>query len=166
MSSKKWKYAVGEKGETVTVYEREPGGPLYARALDPMLRGGKGGYRRLSLGHRDRDWAKTYAHEQAAKLRQGKDDLTHGKVTLARLVSEYLTHRSGRKSAGEQKADRRRGEMWARFLGARKDPYIGSLSASGKRLLMLAGLGQSMPVLFRYPWRSDALFVPGQWRRI
>ena len=51
MSSKKWKYAVGEKPEgTVTVYEREPGGLLYARAFDPSLESGKGGYRRRFAG--------------------------------------------------------------------------------------------------------------------
>ena len=43
------------------MYEREPGGPLYARAFDPSLRGGKGDYRRVSLNHTDRGMAKTYA---------------------------------------------------------------------------------------------------------
>jgi len=76
MSSKKWKYAVGEKGGTVTVYEREVGGLLYARAFDRALRSGKGGYRCLSLGHRDRHRAKAYALDQAAKLQKGRDDLT------------------------------------------------------------------------------------------
>ena len=65
MARKKWKYAAGEKGSTVTVYERERDGPLYARALDPSLRSGKGGYRRISLGYRDKERAKTYALEQA-----------------------------------------------------------------------------------------------------
>ena len=123
MSSKKWKYAVGEKGETVTVYEREPGGPLYARAFDPMLRGGKGGYRRLSLGHRDRDRAKTYAHEQAAKLRQGRSDLSMGRITLGALFALYRTHRTPRKTPGVQGSDERLTEMWTRVLGAGKDPH-------------------------------------------
>ena len=127
MSSKKWKHSVGEKGGTVTVYEREVGGLLYARAFDHSLQSGDGGYKRVSLGHRDRERAKAFALEQAAKLQQGRSDLTLGKITLARLVSEYWKHRSGRKSTGEQKADRRRGELWIRVLGAEKDPHKISL---------------------------------------
>ena len=131
MSSKKWKYAVGEKGGTVTVYEREVGGLLYARAFDSSLQSRKGGYRRISLGHRDKERAKTFALEQAAKLKQGRSDLTLGKITLARLVSEYWTHRSRRKSAGEQQADRRRGKLWIRVLGADKDPHTEPVNDNG-----------------------------------
>ena len=108
MSSKKWKYAVGEKGGTVTVYEREPGGLLYARAFQPSLRSGKGGYKRVSLKHRDKERAKAYALEQAAKLRQGRDDLTLGKITLATLFSLYRTHRTPRKTQGAK-------SYWALF---------------------------------------------------
>ena len=68
MSSKKWKYAVGEKGGTVTVYEREVGGLLHARAFDPSLQSGKGGYRRVSLGHRDKDRAKAASFRASKKL--------------------------------------------------------------------------------------------------
>jgi hypothetical protein len=56
-----WNHAEGEKGWTVTVYERAAGGLLYARAFDPSLRNGRGGYRRHSLGHRDQEKAKVYA---------------------------------------------------------------------------------------------------------
>ena len=127
MSDKKWKHAVGEKGGTVTVYERKVGGLLYARAFDASLRSGNGGYRCVSLGHRDKERAKAYALQQAAKLQKGRSDLTLGKITLARLISAYWTHRSGRKSTGEQKADRRRGKLWIRLLGAEKDPHKISL---------------------------------------
>src|SRR5207244_8807369 len=97
-----WTHAEGEKGATVTVYERRPGGLLYARAFDPTLAGGKGGYRRKSLKHRDQERAKTCALEQAAKLRHGRNELAEGKTTLARLFALYQTHRTPRKSAGEQ----------------------------------------------------------------
>jgi len=123
MSSKKWKHHEGRKGGMVTVYEREVGGLLYARAFDPSLQSGKGGYRRVSLGHRDKDRAQAYALDQAAKLQKGLDDLTLGRITLARLVSEYWRHRSGRKSVGEQKADQRRGRLWIRVLEGR---FIGN----------------------------------------
>ncbi|MGH7628449.1 MAG: hypothetical protein ACREOF_03510 [Gemmatimonadales bacterium] len=66
-----WSYAAGRKGWMVTVFERGAGSLLYARAFDPTLAGGKGGYRRVSLGHRDREQATSYALEQAAKLRDG-----------------------------------------------------------------------------------------------
>lgn len=104
MSKKRkcWTHAEGEKGATVTVYERRPGGILYARAFDPTRAGGKGGYVRRSLKHRDQERAKTYALEQAAKLRQGQNELAEGKISLARLFALYETHRTPRKSAGEQ----------------------------------------------------------------
>ena len=120
MSSKKWKHHEGQKGGTVTVYERERGGLLYARAFDASMQSGKGGYRRVSLGHRDKDRAKAYALEQAAKLQKGRDDITLGRITLGQLFALYRKHRTPRKSKGEQKADKRRTALWARFLGAGK----------------------------------------------
>ncbi len=117
-----WCYTAGTKGQTVTVYERWPGGPLQARTFDATLRAGKGGYRCLSLGHRDRDKAEAYAHEQVAKLKEGRAELVEG--TLARLFAAYKTHRTPHKSAGEQGEDERRMKMWTRVLGARKDPHL------------------------------------------
>ena len=49
--------------------------------------------------------------------------MTLGRITLTRLVSDYWTHRTPRKSTGEQKADRTRGKLWIRVLGADKDPH-------------------------------------------
>src|SRR5437867_12468126 len=49
-----WSHSEGEKGYTVTVYERQPGALLYARAFDQTLGSGRGGYRRVSLKYRDR----------------------------------------------------------------------------------------------------------------
>src|SRR3989475_7290939 len=122
-----WSHAEGEKGEKVTVYERRPGGLLHARTFDPSLAGGRGGYRRVSLKHRDQERAKTYALDQAAKLRQGYSELAEGKTTLARLFAVYQAHRTPRKSPGDQGEDRRRAQMFARILGARKDPHLISL---------------------------------------
>lgn len=119
-----WSHSEGSKGSTVVVYERKQGGPLYARAFDPSLAGGTGGYRRISLSHTDRIRAETYALEQAAKLRQGLSDLTAGKVTLVQLFVAYRTHRTPRKTSGEQEEDQRRIDMWTRFLGPRKDPHV------------------------------------------
>ena len=49
-SGKAWTFSTGAAPDTVTVYERRPGGPVYARLWDPMLRDGKGDHKRLSLG--------------------------------------------------------------------------------------------------------------------
>ena len=122
-----WSHAEGEKGATVTVYERRPGGLLYARAFDPTRRAGKGGYVRRSLKHRDQDRAKTYALEQAAKLRQGQNEVAQAKTTLARLLASYQTHRTPRKSLGDQGEDLRRAAMFTRVFGAQKDPHLISL---------------------------------------
>ncbi len=121
--SRLWSFSAGDRGHTVTVFERERDGPLYARAFDPSLRNGRGDYRRVSLGHRDQDQAKVYALGQAAKLREGQAEIATGKTTLARVFALYQTHRTPRKSRGEQVEDARRIEMWTRQLGARKDPH-------------------------------------------
>lgn len=120
-----WKYSAGTRPHTVTVFEREPGGALYARAWDPTTPGGR---RRRSLGHRDRDAAKVYALEQAAKLRKGTSEITQGVVRLSQVFSLYKIHRTPKKSDTEQLSDARRTDMWKRFLGADKDPHTISLA--------------------------------------
>ena len=121
--AKLWSHPEGDRGHTVTVFERERDGPLYARAFDPSLRNGRGDYRRVSLGHRDKERAKVYALAQAAKLREGRAEIVSGKTTLGRLFALYQTHRTPRKSRGEQIEDERRVKMWTRHLGALKDPH-------------------------------------------
>ncbi len=168
--SRCWTYAAGEKGHTVTVYEREPGGLLYARALDPSLQDGRGGYRRVSLGHRDRERAKTYALDQAAKLREGRADVTAGANTLARLFALYLAKRTPRKSAGEQGEDRRRVGMWTRVLGARKDPHMISLGEwealiDVRQSGAIAPDGTPVPEGKREPVRLRTVGADCQWLR-
>jgi integrase len=118
-----WCFSTGYKGSTVTVYERKPGGLLYARAFDNTLADGRGGYRRVSLGHRDRERAKTYAMQQTAKLREGHSEMLESKVALGRVIGVYLANRTPRKTPAEQDADRRKGAMWSRVLGSQKDPH-------------------------------------------
>ncbi len=105
----------------MTVYERERGGPLHARTFDPSLRGGRGDYRRRSLGHRDRERAKQYAREQVAKLERGDADIRAGRITLSRLFTLYERHRLLRKGQTEQAVNRRQIECWSRLLGGGKD---------------------------------------------
>ena len=128
MSKKRWTYSAGSRPHTVTVYER--GGRLHARAWDPTLRG-TGGWRRRSLGHSDRDQAKAYALEQAAKLRKGTAEITRGVVKLAQVIDLYLINRSPRKGWREQEADERRAELWNRFLGGGTRTHTPSRSPNG-----------------------------------
>ena len=110
-------FKTGQRPYVVTVRERKAGGPLYARTWDPTARGGEGNWEWESLGHRDKQRAESYALELTGKLGRGADDLSRGKVTLAQVLALYLEHRTPRKSATEQKADKRREELWARVLG-------------------------------------------------
>ena len=105
----------------MTVYEREPGGVIYARAWDRIAAGGKGGWRRKSLKHHDKEEAEVYALRQAAKLKDGVADIIAGKATLSRVFALYMQYRSPRKVASEVKADERRKVMWTRWFGADKD---------------------------------------------
>ena len=91
---KTWSFSAGERPQTVVVYERVRGGPLYARAWDPTMNGGRGGRRKIALKHRDREQAKSYALAQAAKLKQGDGDIARGTVRLSRSTS--ATARRGR----------------------------------------------------------------------
>ena len=92
---KGWRYAAGRKGARVTVFERQPGGNICARAWDPSARGGRGWYRVRSLGYAVRDAdgelieervsaAEDYALAQAAKLREGPDDIRAGRSSPTR----------------------------------------------------------------------------------
>ena len=66
-----------------------------------------------SLGHCDQDRALAWAHEQAAKLHNGKRDLLAGKLTVGALLNLYLERKTPKKrSATEQKQDGRRAELW------------------------------------------------------
>ena len=124
---KRWSYSAGERPYTVVVEERVPGGMLRARAWDATKRGGRGDWVRRSLGHRDKEAAKTYAKEQHLKLERGVADLKNGKLTLGQIFALYARHRTPRKCEGERQADGRRDQMWIRVLGATTDPYTISL---------------------------------------
>lgn len=128
-SDDRWEYSVGERPYTVTVYERRKGGNLYVRVWDPSARSGRGNWVRRSLKHTDREKAKTYAHKQHTKLREGDEQLRAGKVTLARLFTLYKKHRTPQKGEQEQKADARRIELWTRVLGGKADPEAISRAA-------------------------------------
>ena len=122
-----WSYSAGDRPYTVVVFERKPGGMLYARAWQPKGTGSKGKWIRQSLKHRDRAEAKRYAKVESEKLAaNGKVGLGE-RITLARVFALYLKYRTPRKTSGQQKADARRAELWTRVLGAGLDPHLVSL---------------------------------------
>ncbi|MGH7564876.1 MAG: tyrosine-type recombinase/integrase [Gemmatimonadota bacterium] len=117
MRRKRWRWTEGTRPNTVTVSEREPGGPLYIRAWDPKLRGGRGNWRRESLGHKDREAAKERAKQEAGNLLAGSPEETirTGRLTVKRLFALWLVDEPGRKDA------ERLSKLWTRFLHPDKD---------------------------------------------
>jgi len=116
-----WSYRAGSRGCGVRVYERAPGGLLYAAAFDPSASNGRGGERRVSLGHRDREEAMRFADEQSARLRTGEGELRCGRPAVARILGLYLRHRTPMKSRNVQTEDLRQAYMWINFLGSNAD---------------------------------------------
>jgi integrase len=147
MSRKKkqrWSFSAGERPNTVIVEERRPGGSLYGRVWNATARGGQGNWSRKSLKHSDKERAKTWALEQAAKLSQGEKALRAGRATLDAVFAAYEKHRTHRKKAGEQKQDARRIQMWKAVLRAEIDPHNVSL-ADWERFIDLRSSGAINP---------------------
>lgn len=113
----RWSYTAGERPYCVRVFERRPGGNIYVAAWDPTLRGGRGGERKRSLKHKDRDAAIAYADEQAAKLRRHGEAAVTARPTTERVFKLYRRERTPDKAPDVQKMDERHVEMWKRYLG-------------------------------------------------
>jgi len=107
-----WSYTAGEYGRTVRVYERTPGGVLYACAS-----AGDGTRIRESLKHRDRERAKSYADAEARKLREGLAKPGGGRPTLGRILDLYVAERTPSKAKRTRSEDRRQTEMLKRAWG-------------------------------------------------
>lgn len=112
-SKRIWSYTAGEYGATVRVYERNPGGIIYAATSD-----GDGGEIRKSLKHRDREKAIDYADDEAKKLRKGLTDGIGGsRPTLERVFKIYLLERTPEKAERTQSEDRRQAKMFKLVWG-------------------------------------------------
>src|SRR5881628_3395268 len=82
---KRWSRTVGtQRGNRIRVYEREPGGKLYAAVWDPE----RHKYTQTGLGHRDRERALRDVGE-LVRLRESGDDLS-GPLQLGTVVARYL----------------------------------------------------------------------------
>jgi hypothetical protein len=166
-----WSFSAGVKPNTVTVFEREPGGMLYARAWDATARDGKGNWRRISLKHRDRGRAKRYATDQAAKLQKGESEIGEGKVTLAQVFALYKQHRTPTKKPAQQVVDNTRAELWTRILGATADPHNVSLAAwdtfiASRRSGAIDARGRAVPTDKRRSIRARRVEADCEWLRV
>jgi integrase len=100
-----WSYKAGEKGRNrVRVYEEQPGGMILAEFYEPGADGALERRARISLGHRDREAAKQYADDLAARFR--KEGLPAPEVRLATLFDMYEREVTPFKSVGKQHHDR------------------------------------------------------------
>jgi len=114
-----WQYQAGRPPHTITVYERKEGGTLYIRVWDA----GTKRYRKSSLGHSNKKLAQDAADAAAGKLAVRKDEqVVERRVTLSEVFTLYLQHQTPNKSKAHQGYDKRRVEMWTRFLGGALDP--------------------------------------------
>lgn len=115
MTAKCWKHSEGPHRCRVRVYERRPGGLLYLSAFDPLLAGGKGGYKRYALHHRDKKAAMKKARGVAAALEAG--NAAAGSPTLGYLIDLYSHHELANKKPGTVKWIRQNLALWTTFLG-------------------------------------------------
>lgn len=112
-----WSHSEGAHGTRVRVYERTPHGPLYVSAFDPLLAGEKGGYRRESLGHRDKRLAMKEARRIAAALEAGH---VQSAPTLGYLIDLYEHHELAAKKPKTAKWVRQHLALWSTFVGRDK----------------------------------------------
>lgn len=108
---KLWTWSTGGRGACVRVAERVPGGPIYAMITKP---GGRG-WRKFSLGHRDRDRAMQTALEVAERRRAGLP--AGGPLTVAVVFDMYLRARLREQSPAHARETRRIAGLWTTFLG-------------------------------------------------
>src|SRR5436309_12707702 len=82
---KRWSRTVGtQRGNRIRVYEREPGGKLYAAVWDPEHHK----YTQTGLGHRDRERALRDVGA-LVRVRESGEDLS-GPLPLGPMVARYL----------------------------------------------------------------------------
>jgi len=113
---KHWSFSAGEYHFRVRVFENS-NGVMYGEMKDTS---NPCGYRCVSLGHRDRDRAVTWARQQSAAWMTAGELERIAAPTLSRVLGLYLKHQSVGKAASERQADERRSKMWTRFLGTGK----------------------------------------------
>ncbi len=117
---KAWSHGEGPHGHKIRVFEDTSSKTrtIYGEMADKSLACGR---RSMSLGHSDKARAILWAKEQVRKWEGGGEVVRDTTPTASHLFSLYQRHRTIRKVLSEQQADRRRAEMWVRWLGPAKD---------------------------------------------
>ncbi len=109
--AKLWSYSTGVHGCRVRVAERVPGGSLYAMTTAP---GGRG-WRKVSLGHKDKERAMEEAHKLAVKRQKGDEPLE--RLTVAGMFELFSRSVLPRQCAHHLEELKRAIDLWTRFLG-------------------------------------------------
>ena len=105
----------GPRGFRVRISERERGSILYWRHRDPVAPKGVERYIKGSLGHRDKQRARTWALHRSDELRAGAvtpDPVAH----VARVFALYLAYATPKKVTSSQANDHRTSKMWTLTL--------------------------------------------------
>jgi integrase len=106
-----WSWSTGAHGARVRVAERVPGGFLYAMTT---AEGGRG-WRKVSLGHRDKERAMAEAATLAARRQKGDEPLQ--RLTVAGMFDLFARSVLPRQCPRHRAELTRAAELWTRFLG-------------------------------------------------
>ena len=111
---RRWSYSTGERGRNrVRAYEHPKTGRIFLEFSDGGRR------RRVALGHRIQDAAKTKADELALALRNNASPLD-ADPDLQSLFDNYVREVTPQKGTGKQKHDRHAVQMLKAFLGSER----------------------------------------------
>jgi integrase len=113
-AKKRWSYSTGERGRNrVRVFEHPATQGLFLEVYDAGRR------KRIALGHRDREVAKTKAEEVATALRRG-DPPVRDQLTLQTLFDNYLREVTPGKSPSSRQNDRHTAKLFQEYFGAER----------------------------------------------
>jgi integrase len=113
-----WSLCVGQHGQSVTVYERRPGGVLYLRWWTPGAGDGRGQRHHRALKHSDRALGEQTARDIAAQLLASTKASESGRATVGEVFAAYEAD-VGKHAKGQgPKEVKRRVAIWTTFLGA------------------------------------------------
>jgi integrase len=110
-ANSRWSYSTGERGRNrVRALAHPKTGGLFLEFADGRKR------KRVALGHRDREAAKTKAEDLAAALRRGYAPQSVA-PTLATLFDNYVREVTPQKGESKQAHDRRAARLFLEYFG-------------------------------------------------
>lgn len=115
-----WSYSAGERGRNrVRVYEDPKTRSLLLEFSEPEPATGQARRKRVAVGHRDKQLAKSQCDQLAAKL-AAREPPRLTEPTVRDLIDIYVREVTPGKGESKAKHDRRCAELFIRFLGSRK----------------------------------------------